>query len=159
MASDWYDKCTVAIGVTMLNVMLGVGLIQVLNRYYTLPIDLYWTYEVARTLLGLMTIIAIPYLFKNNSDISFLPVLQRITTRTDTFLLGRNILVGFLAIAFIWSAYLASGTAGDQGLPMIGWFKVRWAYLLFGVSSALLFVVILTDTKERLQRILGGTDV
>lgn len=159
MGSDWFDKVTVAIGVIMLNVMLVVGIIQVLNRYVDVSIELYWTYEVARTTLALMTIIAIPYLFRNDADISFLPVLRRITTRTNQFLLIRNVLMGALSVIFVWSAYLAYGTAGDTGLPTISWFKVGWGYLLFGVAAAVLFVVVIGDTKRRIDEIRGGSDV
>lgn len=159
MVSDGFDRVTVAIGVAMLYFMLAVGLLQVLNRYVDLPYSVYWTYEAARTTLALMTIIALPYLFKNDSDISFLPVLRRITDRTDAFLLIRNILVSVLALTLIWSAYVAAENAGNLGLPMISWFKVRWGYMLFGVSSALLFVMVLSDTKQRINRIRGGTDV
>lgn len=156
MELDSFDRIIEAIGVVMLNLMLVVGILQVLNRYITFPIGLYWTYEVARTTLAMMTIIALPYLFKNNSDISFLPVLKRVTSRTDELLLARNALMAFLTVVLVWSAYLAYGTAGDTGLPMIGWFKIGWGYLLFGVSSAILFVVVLSDTRQRLVNIRGG---
>jgi TRAP-type C4-dicarboxylate transport system permease small subunit len=159
MGSDWFDKVTVAIGVIMLNAMLVVGVVQVLNRYVGIPIELYWTYEVARTTLALMTIVAIPYLFRNDADISFLPVLRRITSRTDQFLLIRNVLMGALSVILVWSAYLAYGTAGDTGLPTINWFKVGWGYLLFGVAAAVLFVVVIGDTKRRIDEIRGGSDV
>mgnify|MGYP000395095937 CR=1 FL=1 len=150
---------TVTVGVVLLNVMLVVGLIQVLNRYVEVPIDLYWTYEVARTILAMMTIIAIPYLFKNDADISFLPVLRRITSGTDRFLLIRNALMAALSVVLAYSAYLAYGTAGDTGLPTVSWFKVGWGYLLFGVAAVVLLVVVIGDTKRRIDEIRGGTDV
>ncbi|WP_336022282.1 TRAP transporter small permease [Halobellus salinisoli] len=159
MGSDWFDRVTVGIGVIMLNIMLVVGLLQVVSRYVDLPASLPWTYEVARTTLALMTIIGLPYLFKNDSDISFLPVLQRITTRTDQLLLARNVLMAFLSVLLVWSAYVAAQTAGDTGLPLISWFKVGWGYLLFGASSAVLFVVVVNDTRERVGDILGGNNV
>lgn len=159
MAPDWFDKTTIAIGVIMLHVMLIVGIIQVLNRYVGLPFGLQWTYEVARTFLALMTIIAIPYLFKNDSDISFLPVLRRVTTRTDEILLGRNVLVGVLAVILVWSSYLAFQTSGQVGLPLLRWFKVGWGYLLIGVCAAILILFIVVDTRERVTRALGGGDV
>lgn len=159
MEGDWFDKVTVAIGVIMLNAMLVVGVVQVLNRYVEIPMELYWTYEVARTTLALMTIIAIPYLFRNDADISFLPVLRRITSRTDQFLLIRNVLMGALSVILVWSAHLAYGTAGDTGLPTISWFKVAWGYLLFGVAAAALFVVVIGDTKRRIDEIRGESDV
>ncbi|WP_049987075.1 TRAP transporter small permease [Halobellus rufus] len=157
MASDWFDRITVVVGVIMLNVMLVVGLLQVLNRYIDLPASLPWTYEVARTTLAMLSIIAIPYLFKNDADISFLPVLRRVTSRTDQLLLVRNVLMAFFSVVLVWSAYLAAQTAGDTGLPLISWFKVGWGYLLFGAASAALFVVVLTDTKQRVGDIIGGT--
>ncbi|QCC48053.1 TRAP transporter small permease [Halobellus limi] len=159
MGSDWFDKVTVAIGVIMLNAMLVVGVVQVLNRYVEVPFELYWTYEVARTTLALMTIVAIPYLFRNDADISFLPVLRRVTSRTDRFLLVRNVLMALLSVIFVWSAYVAYGTAGDTGLPTISWFKVGWGYLLFGVAAAILLVVVIGDTKRRVEQIRGGSDV
>lgn len=143
----------------MLLVMLIVGIIQVLNRYVGLPWGLQWTYEVARTFLALMTIIAIPYLFKNNSDISFLPVLQRVTSRTDEILLARNIMVGLLAVILVRSSFLAYETSGQVGLPLLRWFKVGWGYLLIGVASAILFVLIVVDTRDRVTQALGGDDV
>ncbi|NHN60213.1 MULTISPECIES: TRAP transporter small permease [Halorussus] len=156
MESDWFDRITVAIGVIMLNIMLVVGTVQVMSRYVEFPIALYWTYEVARTILAMMSIIAIPYLFKNNADISFLPVLERVTSRTDQLLLVRNALMGILAVVLVWSAYVAYGTAGDTSLAMIDWFKVGWGYLLFGVASGLLFVMVLSDTKRRISEMFGG---
>lgn len=159
MASDWFDRLTVAIGVIILNIMLVVGILQVLNRYVTMPISVYWTYEVARTLLALMTIIAIPYLFKNESDISFLPVLKRITTRTDILLILRNVFMLVLAGVLVWSAYAATLVAGDQGLPMIGWFKVGWGFSLVGISALLLIIMIGIDTRNRVRDIRGDTNV
>lgn len=158
MSLDWFDRLTTAVGVIMLAVMLVVGMLQVLSRYISFPIDLFWTYEVARTLLTLMTIIALPYLFKNNSDISFLPVLERITSRTDEMLLVRNVLMGFLALVLVVSAYQAAVVTGDVGLPMIGWFKLAWGYSLLGASAALLFVMVLIDTKQRIGDIRGSVD-
>lgn len=159
MASDWFDRVTVAIGVIMLNVMLVVGILQVLNRYISMPISLYWTYEVARTFLALMSIIAIPFLFRNNSDISFLPVLRRITSHTDKLLILRNVFMFFFAVVLVWSAYNATIIAGDQGLPMISWFKVGWGFSLVGVSAFVLIIMILIDTRDRIGEIRGGTDV
>jgi len=159
MTGGWFDRITVAIGVIMLNIMLVVGLLQVLSRYFTFPVPLYWTYEIARTVLALMTIIALPYMFRNESDISFLPVLRRITSRTDELLLLRNVFMAVLASILVVSAYLAAVLEGDVSLPMIGWFKIGWGYTLLGVSSALLLGVILLDTKSRLSGLQGDTDV
>lgn len=159
MESDWYDNVTAAIGVIMLNGMLVVGIIQVASRYVSIPIELYWTYEVASTLLALMTIVAIPYLFKTDGDISFLPVLRRITSDIDRFLLIRNVLMAALSVVLVWSAYLAFGTAGDTTLATVNWFKVGYGYFLFGVIAAILFVFVVTDTKRRIEKVLGGTDV
>jgi|GEM_PF-6614012 len=159
MTPDWFDRITVAIGVIMLNVMLVVGVLQVLSRYIDFPIALYWTYEVARTFLTLMTIVSIPYLFKNESDISFLPVLKRLTNRTDQMLLLRNLLVGFLAAVLVVSAYQAWVVAGDQSLPMIGWFKIGWGYLFVGLSASVLLLVILVDTRDRIDEFRGETNV
>jgi len=159
MTGEWFDRITAAIGVIMLNIMLVVGLLQVLSRYFTFPVPLYWTYEIARTVLALMTIIALPYMFKNESDISFLPVLRRITTRTNELLLLRNVFMAFLAGILVVSAYLATVLEGDVSLPMIGWFKIGWGYTLLGVSSALLLGVIILDTKTRLGGFQGDTDV
>lgn len=159
MESDWFDRITVALGVLMLNCMLIVGILQVLSRYISFPIEIYWTYEVARTLLALMTILAIPYLFKNEADISFIPVLKRITSRTDEFLLIRNVLMAFLSAVLVVSAYRATMVSGDVGLPMISWFKVGWGYTFFGVSAAVLFVVVAFNTRRRLREIRGGSNV
>lgn len=159
MTGGWFDRTTVAIGVVMLNVMLVVGLLQVLSRYFSFPVPLYWTYEIARTFLALMTIIALPYMFKNESDISFLPVLKRITSRTDELLLLRNVFVAGLAAILVVSAYLATVLEGDVSLPMIGWFKIGWGYTLLGVSAALLLGVIILDTKNRLSALQGDADV
>lgn len=157
MALDWFDRITEVIGVVLLNLMLVVGLIQVINRYIDLPASLPWTYEVARTTLAFLTIIGLPYLFKNDSDISFLPVLRRITSHTDKLLLLRNVLMICLSIILVWSAVVATRTAGDTGLPLLGWFKVGWGYSLFGVSAAVLLLVVLDDTKRRIGAVLGGT--
>lgn len=124
-----------------------------------MPFAVYWTYEAARTLLALMTIIAIPYLFKNESDISFLPVLRRITTRTDKLLIIRNVFMGFLAIILVWSGHLAFGIAGDQTLPSISWFKIRYGYGLFAVASAILLIYIVSDMRKRITQILGEDNV
>jgi hypothetical protein len=106
-----------------------------------------------------MTIIALPYMFKNESDISFLPVLKRITSRTDELLLLRNVFVAGLAAILVVSAYLATVLEGDVSLPMIGWFKIGWGYTLLGVSAALLLGVIILDTKNRLSALQGDADV
>jgi TRAP-type C4-dicarboxylate transport system permease small subunit len=159
MTGGWFDRITVAIGVVMLNIMLVVGLLQVLSRYFSFPVPLYWTYEIARTFLALMTIIALPYMFKNESDISFLPVLKRITSRTDELLLLRNVFMAVLAAVLVVSAYLAAVLEGDVSLPMIGWFKIGWGYTLLGVSAALLLGVVILDTKRRFGALRGDADV
>lgn len=159
MAFDWYDKLTVAVGVVMLNVMLVVGVLQVLNRYLPIPISLFWTYEIAQTFLGLMTIIGIPYLFRHDSDISFLPVLRRLTSRIDELMLVRNFFMLILGIVLVWSAYLATAIAGDQSLPNLSWFKVWWGFSLFGVSAFVLIIMIFADTRNRIKNIRGDTDV
>jgi TRAP-type C4-dicarboxylate transport system permease small subunit len=159
MAQDWFDKLSVSVGVLLLGVILVVGILQVLNRYVGLPINLLWTFEVARTLLAFMTLMGLPYLFKHNSDISFLPVLKRITTRTDAFLLVRNAILLVFSLVLVWSAYLANITTGDVGLPMIGWFKVGWGFIFLGLSFLGLFMYVLIDTRNRLEAIRSGTNV
>lgn len=156
MALDWFDRATEVVGVTLLNVMLIVGLLQVINRYIDLPVSLPWTYEVARTTLAFLTIVGLPYLFKNDSDISFLPVLRRVAPRIDELLLVRNVLMAFLSVVLVWSAILATQTSGDTGLPLLGWFKIGWGYTAFGVAAAVLFLVVLGDTGRRVRGVLGG---
>lgn len=39
MALDWFDRATEIVGVTLLNGMLIVGLLQVINRYVDLPVN------------------------------------------------------------------------------------------------------------------------
>ncbi|WP_231189102.1 TRAP transporter small permease subunit [Haladaptatus sp. DYF46] len=158
MAQNWLDRITTTIGVVLLNVMLVVGLLQVASRYITFPIDLNWTYVVARTALALMTIIALPYLFQNEADISFLPVLKRIITRTDQVLFVRNILMAFFSATLVLSAYRATNVSGDTALPMIGWFKVGWAYNIIALSAACLFIVVVLDTRKRVTEFLGRTN-
>lgn len=159
MAHDWFDKATAVVGVTLLSVIFVVGLLQVMNRHIGLPFDLHWTYEIARTFLALMTIAGLPYLFKTDSDISFLAVLKRVTTRTDAFLLVRNIILIVFSAIMVWSAYLANETTGDVTLPLVSWFKVGWGYLFLGVSFSLIFVFVLVDTHNRINRIRGGSNV
>ncbi len=159
MAQNWLDRITTAVGVVLLNVMLVVGLLQVVSRYIDFPFDLNWTYVVARTVLALMTVIALPYLFKNDADISFLPVLKRVITRTDQVLFVRNILMAFFSATLVLSAYQATGVSGDTALPMIEWFKVGWAYELVALSAAGLFIVIVLDTRKRVTEFLGSTNV
>jgi len=158
MVSNWFDRATNAIGVVMLNAMLIIGLLQVLSRYVPLPIDLNWTYVAARTLLALMTIIAIPYLFKNEADISFLPVLKRVIRRTDRILLVRNVLMVVFSGTLTLSAYRAVAVSGDTALPLISWFKVGWGYGLIALSAATLLVLVLVDTRDRVADITGDTN-
>jgi len=157
MASDWFDRITVALGVLMLNGMLIVGLLQVLGRYVSIPIGITWTYEVAQTLLALMTILAIPYMFKNEGDISFVPVLKRVTTRTNELLLIRNVLMAFLAVVFVVSAHRATTVSGDTTLALVDWFKIAWAYSFFGVSAAVLLIAIAFNTRQRIVAIRGDS--
>lgn len=159
MGRDWFDKITSIVGVTLLGIILIVGILQIVNRYVSLPLDLYWTYEVARTLLAVMTLAGLPFLFKNNSDISFLPVLQRITDRTDAFLLIRNVILLIFTPVMVWSSYLAYDTTGDVGLPMIGWIKVGWGFIFLGICFGLLFLFVVLDTRERMLEIRGAHDV
>ncbi|MFC7205319.1 TRAP transporter small permease [Haloferax namakaokahaiae] len=159
MAQDWFDKLSIAVGVSLLGIILLVGIIQILNRYVGIPINLNWTFEVARTFLAFLTLAGLPYLFKHDSDISFLPVLQRITTRTDSFLLLRNVILLAFSVIMVWSSYLANNVTGDVGLPMIGWFKVGWGFMFLGLSFALLFVYVLIDTRDRLKVIKGEANV
>jgi TRAP-type C4-dicarboxylate transport system permease small subunit len=159
MASDWYDRITVAIGVIMLNVMLAVGVLQVLNRYLPIPVPLTWTYEIGQTFLALMTIIGIPYLFKHDSDISFLPVLEQVTNRVDELMLIRNVFMLILGVVLVWSAVVATQIAGDQSLPNLSWFKVGWGFMLFGASAFVLIIMILFDTRDRAKELRGDTDV
>lgn len=159
MASDYYDKITVAIGVIMLNGMLAAGVLQVSNRYFSIPFPLTWTYEVAQTLLGLMTIIGIPYLFKHDSDISFVPVLKRVTNRIDELMLIRNIFMLILGVVLVWSAIITTQIAGDQSLPNLSWFKVGWGFTLLGMSAFVLTIMVLLDSRNRIKELRGDTDV
>lgn len=159
MAQDWFDRTSSVVGVVLLSIIFVVGILQILNRYVGMPIDLYWTYEVARTLLAVLTLAGLPFLFKHDSDISFLPVLRRITERTDLFLLLRNVILLVFSAIMAWSAHLANNSTGNVGLPMIAWIKVGWGFLFLGVSFSILFIYILLDTRERISRIRGGADV
>lgn len=159
MARDLFDRAIEAMGVLILATILITGILQIVNRYFSLPWDLYWTYEISRTFLAIMTIIAIPYLFKNEADISFLPVLKRVVTRVDGFLLIRNLLLAGLAATLVYASFLAYQTSGATGLPILNWFKIGWGYALLGVSAATWFIYIAIDTRDRIRRIKGGTDV
>lgn len=159
MESDWFDRITVALGVLMLNSILVVGILQVLGRYVSVPFEITWTYEVARTLLALMTILALPYMFKTEADISFVPVLERITTKTNELLLVRNVLMAFLSAVFVVSAHRATTISGDTTLPLIDWFKIGWGYSFFGVSAAVLLIVIAFNTRQRISDIRGDSSV
>jgi len=157
--ADMTDRITSALGVVFLNAMLVLGLMQVLRRYVAFPISIYWTGEVSRTFLAFMTIVSLPYLFKHESDISFLPLLKNVMPRLDALLFVRNLFLVFLSVVIVWSAFLAVGAAGDTGLPTLRWFKIKWGYALIGVSFAMLFLYILADTRARIQRFRGGGDV
>lgn len=156
---DTVDRVTAVLGVALLNAMLVLGLMQVLRRYVAFPISVYWTGEVSRTFLAFMTLVSLPYLFKHESDISFLPLLKNVVSRLDTLLLARNLFVIVLSVVFVWSAYLAVGAAGDTGLPTLRWFKIRWGYMLVGVSFATLLVYVVADTYDRIERLRGDSDV
>jgi len=156
---DTIDRVTSALGVFFLNAMLILGLMQVLRRYVTFPISVYWAGEVSRTFLAFMTLVSLPYLFKHESDISFLPLLKNVMSRLDALLFVRNLFLVLLSAVIVWSAYLAVGAAGDTGLPTLRWFKIRWGYALIGVSFAVLLAYILADTRDRIEQFRGDSDV
>lgn len=166
--SDKLDTAIGGLGVVLLNVMLVVGILQVMARYVDLPFGTYWTGEISRTMLAFMTILALPYLFRNDADISFLPILERVVSRLDALLFFRNVLLSALSVILIWSSYKAYETAGTIGLPTLQWFKLRWAFVLLGLSFAALLLVVLLDTRNRIhgirkdsgvESILGDSDV
>lgn len=159
MEYDWYDRITATIGVIMLTIMLAVGILQVLNRYLPVPIPLTWTYEVAQTFIGLMAIVGIPYLFRHDSDISFLPVLKRVTSRVNELMLVRNLFMLVLGTVLVRSAVLATRVAGDQSLPNLDWFKIGWGFMIFGASISILIIMIFVDTRDRIRELRSDTDV
>jgi TRAP-type C4-dicarboxylate transport system permease small subunit len=158
MESDRFDLATVGLGILLLNLMLLVGLLRIIARFVELPINTYWTGGVLQTGLAFMTIVGIPYLFKNEADISFLPVLKRITSHTNILLLIRNGILVVFSAAMVWSSYLVYSIAGDRTLPTLQWFQIRWGYTLLGVSFAVLIGYILIDTRDRISKIWGDRD-
>lgn len=157
--TDVVDRVTSVLGVLFLNAMLILGLLQVLRRYADLPVSVYWTGELSRTFLAFMTLVSLPYLFKHESDISFLPLLKNVMPRLDALLFFRNLFLLLLSGVVVWSAYLAVGAAGDTGLPTLRWFKIWWGYALIGVSFAGLLVYVLADTRGRIKQFRGDSDV
>lgn len=152
------DRVVGVLGVILLNSMLILGIMQVLRRYVDLPIAVYWTGEVSRTFLALITLISLPYLFVHDADISFLPLLKNVISNLDVLLLIRNMFLAFLSAILVWSAYLAVGAAGDTGLPTLQWFKLWWGYAFIGMSFGTLLVYVLIDTRERIKQVIGETD-
>jgi TRAP-type C4-dicarboxylate transport system permease small subunit len=149
------DRVVGGLGVVLLNSMLVLGLLQVLQRYVGLPVAVYWTGEVSRTFLAFIALIALPYLFVHEADISFLPLLKNLVTNLNLLLLVRNVFLVLLSVLMVWSAYLAIGAASDTGLPTLRWFKLWWGYALSGVSFGFLLMYVLLDTRNRVQRIAG----
>ena len=148
---ELFDRTTVLVGVVLLNVMFVLGLLQATARYVDLPFSVYWSGEVTRHLLAVMTIVAIPYLFKNDSDISFLPVLERLVTRLDLLLIIRNIFLLGFSIVLVYSSWLTYNISYQVTLPTLRWVKLRWAYAVFGVIAAIFFILIVIDTRTRIR--------
>lgn len=147
------DKITILNGVVLLNLMLVLGILQILQRHVNVPVSLYWTGEISRTILAFLALATIPYLFKNEADISFLPVIKRVTSHTDAILLVRNIFLIFFSVIFVWSSFLAYQTSGGATLPTLRWFKLRWAFILTGLSFGSLLVYVLLDTRNRIRNV------
>ncbi len=156
--ADLYDRSTVLVGVILLNLMFVLGLLQATARYVDLPFSVYWSGEVTRHLLSVMTVIAIPYLFKNDSDISFLPVLERVVTRLDLLLIIRNIFLLGFSIVLVYSSWLTYNISYQVTLPTLRWVKLRWAYAVFGVIAMILFIFIVIDTRTRIQEMAITSD-
>ena len=149
--ADLYDRATVLVGFVLLNTMFALGLIQATARYVDLPFSVYWSGEVTRHFLSVMTIIAIPYLFKNDSDISFLPVLERIVTRMDVLMIFRNVFLLGFTVVLGYSSWLVYNISYQVTLPTLRWVKIRWAYAIFGAIAVLLFIFIIIDTRTRIR--------
>ncbi|MFC6893606.1 TRAP transporter small permease subunit [Halopenitus salinus] len=138
--------------------MLITGLIQIFNRFIDISVGLYWVGEITRTTLVFLTLVALPYLFKHNLDISFLPILERFSNETyNVLILVRNILlIGFLVI-MVQSSYLSYYQVNSITLPTIRWFYIRWIYAVMAVSFGATIVYVISDTLGKLIA-LASTD-
>jgi len=150
------DGITQALGIFLFHLMLFTGLIQIVNRFVNVSIPLYWAGEVTRTLMVFLTLVAVPYLFIHNQDISFLPVVEKLPARYyNTVILIRNLLVFIIAAIMVWSAYLSYFQSGDITLPTIQWFFIRWIYAAMGLAFFLLSIAVVVDTAKRFRTLVG----
>lgn len=151
------DGFVLVISFVLFHVMLVVGAVQIINRYVGLPFGVYWAGEAARTAMVLLTLTLLPYLFYKELDISFLPILKKLSeARLNLVLLVRNLLLVGFSASMVWSAYLAYFQSAQTTLPTIGWFRLRWMYLFMGASFLVLLGYVLVDTKWKVQETLAS---
>jgi len=152
------DGITQALGILFFHVMLITGSVQIVNRFVDVSIGLYWVGEVTRIVLVFLTLTALPYLFVNNLDISFLPVVEKLPERQyNVVLVVRNLLVLLIAAVMIWSSYLSFFQSGDITLPTIRWFFIRWIYAFMGVAFSFLLLYTGIDTARRIHTLAGNS--
>lgn len=148
------------ISLLLFHLMIVTGTVQILDRYIGIPFSVYWAGEVTRTAMVFFTIVLLPYLFANQLDISFLPVLKQVFgARRKYVLLARNVFLLAFVSVMVYSSYTAYLQSGSIALPTLRWFRVRWVYLMMGVGFAGLDAYVLSDTVTRIQRIITGNEM
>jgi TRAP-type C4-dicarboxylate transport system permease small subunit len=166
VAENPFDALIQAVGFAVFHIMLLTASIRIINRFFHIPISLFWVGEITRTGLVVLALIAVPYLFVHELDISFLPVVEKLPERQfNTILVLRNALLIVLAGVMIWSSYLSYGLSGDITLPTVQWFPIRWMYALMGAAFVVMLLFVLVDIKNKIRSLVrlyrpgGDTDV
>ena len=145
-----FDALIQGVGFVVFHLMLVTASIRIANRFFNIPISLFWVGEITRTGLVVLALIAVPYLFIHELDISFLPVVEKLPDQYfNTVLVLRNALLIILSTLMIWSSYVSYEQSGDITLPTVRWFPIRWIYALMGAAFFVMLLFVLTDIKNK----------
>jgi len=154
-AENPFDATVQGIGFVVFHIMLLTASIRIVNRFFDVPISLFWVGEMTRTGLVVLTLVAVPYLFVHELDISFLPVVEKLPDHYyNTVLVIRNALLIVLSGVMVWSSYVSYEQSRDITLPTVQWFPVRWVYALMGVAFFSMLLFVLTDIKKKVVSVV-----
>lgn len=143
--NDKIQKACEVGGVLLLAVLVLLSALQIAARM--IGVSLPWPGQVAQYLLVAFTFLALPVLFRTGEDISFRPLLKRLSygKRRMLYLFGNTV----LALFFVFVAASATQAAEFRmgtGLSSVRWLKIGYVYLFMGLMMLVTILPIVEET-------------
>ena len=142
--NDKIQKACEVGGVVLLIVLFSLTALQIIARQVS--VSLPWPGQVAQYLLVAAVFLALPLLFRTKEDISFRPLLDKVSyeTKRKLYLFGDGVLIILFVFVAVSATQAAQFTLGI-GLSSVRWLRIGYVYLFIG---AIVLVTILPVLEE-----------